>query len=231
MTAGDRDAPGGGDRERRDPATGPAAGPEQGAGPAAGPGPAAEPDLAPTAPRAQQHWWLHDARWYQEVAKRYGFEAANEINQEALAFVAYRVAQSLARSLPRPVAELSWDEAQEVIKAIPPQMWPPEFVGYVYESPAPGELTTKLVRNFALTMSRRAGTLDTYQCPCPKLRAAWHRGLGLEVAEDRIDGCLKDGADACTYRTSYRGFAAGKDGGTGTGTDDGNGTERAGGTA
>lgn len=55
-------------------------------------------------------------------------------------------------------------------------------------------------------MSRQAGTLDTYQCPCLELRSAWHRGLGLTVERDEILGCLKDGADACTYRATFSCF-------------------------
>jgi hypothetical protein len=165
----------------------------------------------PSAEQVQQFWWLHDARWYQEVGRRFGFDVANEINKEVLAFVAYRVARSVARSFETPVAEMSWDDVLKAIKLIPQQMWPPEFVAYIYEDTAPGELTTKLIRNFAITMSRRAGTLDTYACPCVELRSAWHRGLGLDVAEDRIETCMKDGADACTYRASYRGFGSGDD--------------------
>lgn len=167
-----------------------------------GPGP------DPTAAQVQQLWWFHDAQWYQEVAKRFGSEAANEINIKALTSVAYRVARSIARSLDMPVTEMNWDDALVAIKRCPQQMWPPGFVAYIYDDPAPGELTTMLTKNFAVTMSRRAGTLETYQCPCLELRAAWHSGFGLDVAEDRIEGCMKDGADACTYRTSFRGFGS-----------------------
>ncbi|MEU2515905.1 hypothetical protein ABZ582_28450, partial [Streptomyces syringium] len=39
----------------------------------------------------RQFWWLHDARWYQGVKKRFGQEVANEINAEALRFVGRRV--------------------------------------------------------------------------------------------------------------------------------------------
>lgn len=158
------------------------------------------------ASRVQQYWWLHDARWYQEVAKRFGFDAANEINKVAVQFVAFRVAQVVARSLTTPVGDLSWDEVVEAIKRCPEQMWGPEFVDYIYDKTAPGVLTTHLTRNFAITMSRQAGTLDTYQCPCLELRCAWHRGLGLTVKRDQILGCMKDGADACTYRATFGGF-------------------------
>ena len=42
-------------------------------------------------------WWLHDARWYQGVAKRFGPAVANEINAEALRFVATSVGRKVAR--------------------------------------------------------------------------------------------------------------------------------------
>lgn len=156
--------------------------------------------------KVQQYWWLHDARWYQEVARRFGFEAANEINKAAISFVARRVARNIAKALPTPIEELNWDEVVEIVKLCPEHMWPAEFVDYTYDSHIPGELTTRLNRNFALTMSRQAGTLNTYVCPCMELRAAWHEGLGLEVERDCIVGCLKDGADACTYQTKFNGF-------------------------
>ncbi|MFC5718953.1 hypothetical protein ACFP1Z_02000 [Streptomyces gamaensis] len=157
--------------------------------------------------RTQQYWWLHDARWYQEVAKRFGFDAANEINKEAIAFVARRIAQNVAKAQGVPVRDMTWDQVVEIIKRCPEEMWPPQFVDYRYDASTPGELTTSLERNFALTMSRTAGTLDTYQCPCLELRAAWHEGLGLDVESDSIEGCLKDGADACTYKARFRGYA------------------------
>ena len=42
-------------------------------------------------------WWAHDAHWYQGVAKRFGQQAANEINAEALRQVAVQVGNSVGR--------------------------------------------------------------------------------------------------------------------------------------
>ena len=55
------------------------------------------PDGDALADRLRQSWWLHDARWYQGVAGRFGQAAANEINAEAMRFVARRIAAGYAR--------------------------------------------------------------------------------------------------------------------------------------
>jgi hypothetical protein len=49
--------------------------------------------------RLQRLWWLHDALWYQGVAKRFGFRIANEINQEAIRPVAKRAMRTVLADL------------------------------------------------------------------------------------------------------------------------------------
>lgn len=49
------------------------------------------------ASEAYRLWWQHDANWYQGVAARFGQEAANEINAEAMGKVALHVGQRVSR--------------------------------------------------------------------------------------------------------------------------------------
>ena len=56
---------------------------------------AAEP--RPRTMDVYRQWWLHDARWYQGVAKRFGQEVANEINAEAIRYVATHVGKQILR--------------------------------------------------------------------------------------------------------------------------------------
>lgn len=163
-----------------------------------------KPDVTPN--QLYQWWWLHDGRWYQEVAKRFGFEAANEINREALKFVATRVGKSIAQRLGRPIGELDFAEAIEVFGECSKAMWPGEYVEFHTQITGPGTFELSVVKNFALQMLQRAGTLPHYQCGCLALREGWIEGLGLKLAEHRCTQCLKDGAPACTFVTRLEGF-------------------------
>ncbi|TDB81872.1 L-2-amino-thiazoline-4-carboxylic acid hydrolase [Micromonospora sp. KC721] len=155
-----------------------------------------------------QWWWLHDARWYQEVAARFGFEAANEINAKALKFVSARVARSVAQGLGKPVDELEWLDVVDAFARCPTLMWPPELVDFDCEPTGPGEFVVHSRRNFALSMLRRAGTLEHYQCPCLRMREGWFEGLGLRPVENRVEQCMREGASCCTFVARVDGYGA-----------------------
>lgn len=165
-----------------------------------------EPGTHPTQMDLYQWWWLHDARWYQEVAKRYGFDAANELNRTALQFVAIRVGRSVAKTLPRPTAELEWSEAVAAFGRCSRSMWPEESSKFTCVPTGPGEFETNVTYNFALVMLQRAGTLDKYDCPCLALRRGWFTGLGLDAVDDQVVQCMRTGGSACTYRSKVKGF-------------------------
>ncbi|GAB2620149.1 hypothetical protein GCM10027168_60270 [Streptomyces capparidis] len=160
------------------------------------PGPAG-PD-EPPADLLRQFWWLHDARWYQGVARRFGQDAANEVNAEAMRFVARRIAAAYARERGlRP--GLSAAELADALTGISRLM-----TGDAVEAvnKVTGETTweTVVTRNFALEMLARAGTLDGYDCPCPQMRQGWFEGLRTEVSDHR-ETCLRTGGTACRFRS------------------------------
>jgi hypothetical protein len=144
-------------------------------------------------------WWLHDARWYQGVLKRFGQEAANEINAEAIKFVARRSAMWYRKHSGLRFDEIPMDEFIAGFEHIPALMWTESM--YVVEQTQLGEdeWETVVSRNFALQMLRIARTLDGYECPCLKLREGWFEGMGVAVSDTRIE-CLQTGASGCRFR-------------------------------
>ncbi|PIM68564.1 hypothetical protein CTU88_31195 [Streptomyces sp. JV178] len=150
---------------------------------------------------AYRLWWQHDAHWYQGVAKRFGQEAANEINAEAIRKVAVQIGQRVARQcgvLPdsgdpgKDLAELRrrYDECGD-------RMFPRELRNASTEVEGDDLIVRTLTRNFAITMLRMAGSLDGYQCPCTDIHAGWAEGLGVTLTENRAESCLRDGDKAC----------------------------------
>jgi len=160
----------------------------------------------PTAAQVQSSWWMHDARWYQGVLERFGQQAANEINREAVEFVARRIGAVMAKRLGRSGAELSWDDVLGAYRACVASMWSPTMMSYECESAEPGSFEIRVSRSYALVMLRLAKSLEGYQCPCLDMRRGWIEGLGLTFTSDRVVSCLRDGGDSCTYDGRVAGF-------------------------
>jgi hypothetical protein len=144
-------------------------------------------------------WWLHDGRWYQEVAQRFGHAAANEANRAALHFVARRVAQTIHASLNRPLSELTWPEVVEVYRRCASAMWPQGLAAAEYSAPAVGELRIVIRRTFILATLRLAGSSERYECPCLAVHEGWFEGLGLQPVDQQVTGCLREGDSGCTF--------------------------------
>ncbi|SDW62589.1 hypothetical protein SAMN05421504_1011085 [Amycolatopsis xylanica] len=156
---------------------------------------AVEPRVA-RAMDVYRQWWLHDARWYQGVAKRFGHEVANEINAEALRFVAEHVGKRMLRQFGgKPAADL--DELRARYDACAEYMFPSELRDGGIEVIGEDLLELTMRQNFAVTMVRMAGSLDGYECPCTEIHAGWSAGLGIELTENRATGCLRHGDPAC----------------------------------
>ncbi|MBV8932865.1 MAG: hypothetical protein JOZ47_18720 [Kutzneria sp.] len=142
-------------------------------------------------------WWLHDARWYQGVAKRFGQRVANEVNAEALRFVAERVGTQVAKAFGRPVVEASASELAELYERCAELMFPSELRDGGVAALDDELLELTMRRNFALIMVRMSGSLEGYQCPCTEIHAGWSDGLGVVLSENRATGCLRDGDPQC----------------------------------
>ena len=156
----------------------------------------AGPESRPEVMEVYRQWWLHDARWYQGVAKRFGQPAANEINAEAMRYVAVHIGQRVARQRggagPTPI-----DELRNRYDACASRMFPAELRDGGVEVLDDDTVELTMRRNFAVTMVRMAGSLPGYECPCTDIHAGWSEGLGIELAENRALGCLRHGDPAC----------------------------------
>ncbi|MFI1355261.1 hypothetical protein ACH4TV_17070 [Streptomyces sp. NPDC020898] len=157
------------------------------------------------ASEAYRLWWQHDANWYQGVASRFGQEAANELNAEALRKVATHVGQRVGRlSGPLPDTGDTRKDLEELRRRYDEcgdRMFPPELRNASTEVEDVGEddglIVLTLRRSFAVTMVRMAGSLDGYRCPCTDIHAGWSEGLGVTLTENRAEACLRDGDKAC----------------------------------
>lgn len=158
-------------------------------------------DQRARAAEAYRLWWQHDAHWYQGVAGRFGQQAANEINAEAMRKVALKVGQQIARrcgALPdsgeraKDLEELRrrYDECGD-------RMFPRELRNASTEVVGDDLIVLTLRRNFAITMVRMAGSLEGYRCPCTDIHAGWSEGLGVTLSENRATSCLREGDKAC----------------------------------
>ncbi|MHC5908795.1 hypothetical protein ACVNF4_33715 [Streptomyces sp. S6] len=154
---------------------------------------------------AYRLWWQHDANWYQAVSDRFGQDAANELNAEALRKVATHVGQRVGRLRgPLPDTGDTGKDLEELRRRYDDcgdRMFPPELRN---ASTAVEEVTERdglivltLRRSFAVTMVRMAGSLDGYRCPCTGIHAGWSEGLGVTLTENRAESCLRDGDKAC----------------------------------
>ncbi|MFF5011017.1 hypothetical protein ACFY3G_50570 [Streptomyces phaeochromogenes] len=158
---------------------------------------------------AYRLWWQHDAHWYQGVASRFGQQAANEINAEALRKVAVHVGQRVGRrSGPLPDSGDNGKDLEELRRRYDEcgdRMFPRELRNASTEVEDQGEgggggeglIVLTLRRNFAITMVRMAGSLEGYRCPCTDIHAGWSEGLGVTLTENQAESCLRDGDKAC----------------------------------
>ncbi|GAA1085195.1 hypothetical protein [Streptomyces javensis] len=174
-----------------------------------GTGPGTSPGTVPR-PRTMdvyRQWWLHDARWYQGVAKRFGHEVANEINAEALRYVAVQVGKRIRRQFGgKPAADL--EELRRRYDACSEWMFPNELRDGGTAVLPDGDIELTMRQNFAVTMVRMAGSLDGYECPCTDIHAGWSEGLGVELTRNCATACLRDGDPACRLLMRAQGGAA-----------------------
>ncbi|WP_018349613.1 hypothetical protein [Longispora albida] len=147
----------------------------------------------------QQFWWLHDARWYQGVARRFGQEAANEINAEALKFVSRRVANWCARNHDISLGDKPMAEFVQEFEQIAGVMWAEGTISVTERAIDESSWESVITESFVLKMLRAARSLDGYECPCLDMRAGWFEGLGLKVRDSVVE-CQRTGGECCRFR-------------------------------
>jgi hypothetical protein len=143
-------------------------------------------------------WWLHDARWYQGVLKRFGEDAANEINREAMTFVCRRAARWYTNKHGLDFRSMPMEKLVEFFEDIPRMMWPDSMMAIRHEVDDDDEWDSTVDRNYALPMLRAAGALDGYDCPCLAMREGWFAGMGISVRDERV-ACQRFEGDVCKF--------------------------------
>ena len=149
----------------------------------------------------QKLWWLHDALWYQGVAKRFGYEAANEINQEAIRPIAKRVMRRVLADIGQDIdrTNLSLEDILSCFKKASDLMWPPPLTKWESEIIGEDILEVRVTRCYAIKGMQRIGAAEQYQCPCITVREGWLEALGVE-AQQEIAASMKDGNESCLIR-------------------------------
>ncbi|GGP46749.1 hypothetical protein [Streptomyces abikoensis] len=165
------------------------------------PGLKISPDLAENelTVALRRFWWLHDARWYQGVKKRFGQEVANEINAEALRFVGRRVGVWYANAHGVPDGS-SPTELAEAVAGLTRTMMTEQMLRCHIREIDEESLETIVTEFFALRMLKAARSLEGYQCPCLDMRDGWFEGLGVKVEETTVE-CMRTGGRTCQIYT------------------------------
>lgn len=149
--------------------------------------------------RVYRFWWLHDGAWYQNVAKRFGFEVANELNQESLRYMAMRTMQTYLRENNVDTNFANFEDFTKHLMEATLGMWPATWLQTEVHILGPDTFDVIVTRNFAVEMLRRAGTLEHYQCPCLAARQGWFAGIGVKHYDQELK-CMVRGDDVCQLR-------------------------------
>ncbi|SER55278.1 L-2-amino-thiazoline-4-carboxylic acid hydrolase [Actinokineospora terrae] len=155
-------------------------------------------DADPGPPPLHEFWWLHDARWYQGVLRRFGQEAANEINAEAIRFVFRRIARWYRHQHGLDFRAMSLDEFVKWFAEIPKISWNPAMMVAEHAVTGDDEWESVITKNYALKMLAAARALDGYECPCPQMREGWFEGMGVTVRDSRVS-CVRTGGEVCRF--------------------------------
>ncbi|MFQ6117769.1 MAG: hypothetical protein ACE5LQ_05835 [Candidatus Bipolaricaulia bacterium] len=145
----------------------------------------------------QRLWWLHDGLWFHEVARRYGFDVANELNHATVKVVAKR-AMRLA-SGGRPKGPLTIEEVAGYFERAAELMWAPSMMRWEGQIVDKRTMEVEVRDCYVINGLKRAGFLKNYRCACLAVRQGWFEALGIK-AEQEIIKTMRDGAAFCLIR-------------------------------
>ncbi|MBI4590446.1 MAG: hypothetical protein HY725_16575 [Candidatus Rokubacteria bacterium] len=143
-------------------------------------------------------WMSHDARWFMAVAREFGMEVANRLNQIAAHEVGKAEAQRLARALglPPPASLDDYLLAQEVFIGL----LGPDLLDYRVTKLGDNAFRVDVQRCFAHDNAVRAGIADRLECGIFARITGWLDALGLayEISPS-LGKCLKAEGRECGY--------------------------------
>lgn len=147
-------------------------------------------------------WMSHDARWFMVVAREYGLQAANRLNQMAAHEIgkveAKRVAVMLGLTPVRSIDDYLL--VQEVLMAL----FGPQRHEYRITKLKENACQVHVERCFAHENVVQAGIADTYDCGIFARVTGWPEALGLDCEMSPALGkCLKVEGRECIYTLTF----------------------------
>ena len=143
-------------------------------------------------------WMSHDARWFMAVAREFGMEVANRLNQIAAHEVGKAEAQRLVRALGLgPVASVDdYLLAQELFIGL----LGPDLLDYRVTKVGDTSFRVDVQRCFAHDQAVRAGISDNFECGIFARLTGWVDALGLAYeTSPPLGQCLKAQGRECGY--------------------------------
>ncbi len=145
-----------------------------------------------------KNWMSHDARWFMAVAREYGLEVANRLNQVAAHELGRAEAQRLARALGLgPVTSLDdYLLVQETFISL----LGPDLLDYRVSRVGDNTLRVDVQRCFAHDQAVRAGITERFECGIFARITGWLDALGLAYElSPPLGPCLKAQGRECAY--------------------------------
>jgi hypothetical protein len=148
-------------------------------------------------------WMSHDARWFNAVAREFGMEAANRINQSAVREAARLEAQRVGRALgvvPARDAAACMNAQQALIGLLGP-----ELLDYDARAEDASTYRVTVQRCFAHENVTKAGIAAKYDCGIFARVEGWLEGMGFDQQVDPpLKGCLKAQGKECVHTIRVR---------------------------
>ena len=148
-------------------------------------------------------WMSHDARWFNAVAREFGMEAANRVNQAAVREAAKAEAQRVGRALgvPPPKDAAGCLRAQQALIGV----LGPGLLDYEAQVDGADSYSIRVKRCFAHENVEKAGVASQYDCGIFARVEGWLEGMGLEHrVEPPLKGCLKAQGRECVHTIRVR---------------------------
>ena len=148
-------------------------------------------------------WMSHDARWFMAVAKEYGIQVANRLNQIAAHEIGKVEAHRIVRALPLPPVTTLEDYllAQEVFIGL----LGPDLLDYRVTKVSDNAYQMHVRRCFAHENAVRAGIAEHYECGIFARVTGWLDAFGLEYEmSPSLGKCLKAQGRECIYTITLR---------------------------
>jgi uncharacterized protein DUF6125 len=148
-------------------------------------------------------WMSHDARWFMAVAREFGMETANRLNQMAAHDIGMVEAQRIVRALQLPPA-LTLDDFM-LMQEIFISLLGPDLLDYRMFRTGDDAYQVHVQRCFAYDHISRVGVADTYDCGVFARVAGWFDAVGsaCEISPP-LNKCRKAQGQECIYTISMR---------------------------